>query len=262
MFNLKKLLTTRTSIIALIFFLVIWEISVKIFKILPFILPPPSKILLATWSFRKVLFLTHLPVTVLEILLGLLLSIILSVLLALLMLKSSVVEKSLYPFLVASQTIPIIVLSPVIIMWFGYGLLGKVVITVLITFFPIIVNTFEGIKNVDSQYINLLKTMGASSSQIFWKVRVPAALPAFFTGLKVGASVSVIGAVIGEWLGGNAGLGVFSRRMSSNMQADAVFAAVLILALLGISLFGMVKKLEAICIPWYFKINNDRSGRP
>ena len=175
------------------------------------------------------------------------------------MLKAPILEKSIYPFLVASQTIPIIVLSPVVIMWFGYGLPGKVAITILITFFPIVVNTYDGLKNVDYRYINLLKTMGANARQIFWKVRVPAALPGFFTGLKVGAAVSVIGAVIGEWLGGNAGLGVFSRRMASNLQADAVFAAVLILAMLGMGLFKFVNILEKNLMPWYFQTKKNRS---
>lgn len=245
------------SLLALAIFLGIWESVVKIFAVKEFILPSPSKIFLAVWNFKKVLFLTHLPITLAEVGLGLIISIILAAFLAVMMLKSPKLEQAIYPFLVASQTIPIIVLSPVIIMWFGYGLSGKVVITILITFFPIVVNTFSGLKNVDKAYIDLLKTMGASPKQIFWKVRVPACLPNFFTGLKVGAAVSVIGAVIGEWLGGNAGLGVFSRRMSNNMEADAAFAAVLILSILGIVLFGLVKLLETIFIPWYLKIKNN-----
>lgn len=239
-------------------FFVFWELSVKLLHVKQFILPPPSKVFVAIWNLRDLLFFTHLPVTLLEVGLGLIIAVLLSIVLSVMMLKSSKLEEGIYPLLVISQTIPIIVLSPVIIMWFGYGLSGKIVITVLITFFPIVVNTFEGLKNVDSKYINLLKTMGASNRQIFWKIRVPACLPNFFTGLKVGAAVSVIGAVIGEWLGGNAGLGVFSRRMASNLQADSVFAAVIILALLGIILFGLVKILEKIFIPWSLNTKKER----
>jgi len=259
--NLKKSFCKPTGILTGILFLLTWELAVIFFEIPSFILPPPSKILQAIWSLKRVLFITHLPVTLLEVILGLGLSVIISVVLALLMLKAPAFERSIYPFLVISQTIPVIVLFPIIIMWFGYGLPGKVVMTVLITFFPIVVNTFEGLKNVDPRYIDLLRTMGASPRQIFWKIRIPAGLPNFFTGLKVGAAVSVIGAVIGEWLGGNNGLGVFSRRMDSNLQGDAVFAAVLILALLGSGLFKFVSILERCIIPWYFQNKEKRSGR-
>jgi len=259
--NLKKRNINKIGIVSGILFLAVWELVVVFLEVPIFILPPPSRVFITLWSLKKVLFLTHLPVTLVEVIAGLLISIIISIILSLLMLKAPKIERSIYPFLVASQTIPIIVLSPVVIMWFGYGLPGKVAITILITFFPIVVNTYDGLKNVDYRYINLLKTMGANSRQIFWKIRVPAALPGFFTGLKVGAAVSVIGAVIGEWLGGNTGLGVFSRRMSSNLQADAVFAAVLILAMLGMGLFKLVTVLEGYLIPWYFQTKQNRSGK-
>ncbi|SMB81638.1 putative hydroxymethylpyrimidine transport system permease protein [Desulfonispora thiosulfatigenes DSM 11270] len=253
-----KKMKNYNAIIFLSLFLIFWEVAVRLLKVKQFILPAPTKIAMALWSYKKVLFTVHFPVTLAEVMAGLLISVILSVLISVLMLKSKKLEEGIYPFLVISQTIPIIVLSPVIIMWFGYGLSGKIAITVLITFFPIVVNTFEGFKSIDIKYLNLLKTMGATESQIFWKVRVPACLPNFFIGLKVGAAVSVIGAVIGEWLGGNSGLGVFSRRMSSNLEADAVFAAVIILALLGIFLFGVVKILEKIFIPW--SLNTKKEG--
>ncbi|MFZ5945321.1 MAG: ABC transporter permease [Bacillota bacterium] len=254
--SLKAFIMDKPSPFVCAIFLFVWEIGVHMLKVPTFILPPPSKVLSALWLLRRTLFVTHLPVTLLEIISGLAISIVISIMLSMLMLYQPFWEKSLYPFLVASQTIPIIVLSPILIMWFGYGLGGKIAVTVLITFFPIVVNTFDGLKNVDIQYINLLRTMGANDWQIFCKVRVPAALPSFFTGVRVGAAVSVIGAVIGEWLGGNAGLGSFSRRMTSNLQADAVLAAVLILAGLGIGLFWLVKVLERYFIPWYYNQNH------
>jgi putative hydroxymethylpyrimidine transport system permease protein len=248
--RLKDFIFQYPALLTGILFLFSWELAVRLLDLPTFILPPPSKIIAAFWSLKKLLFMTHLPLTLLEIILGLVISVIIAFILSLLMLKSPGLERSIYPFLVISQTIPVIVLFPIIIMWFGYGLPGKVVMTVLITFFPVVVNTYDGLKNVDYRYLELLKTMGATSRQIFWKVRIPAALPSFFTGLKIGASVSVIGAVIGEWLGGNYGLGVFSRRMQSNLQADAVFAAVLILAGLGFGLFKLVNLAEKFYMPW------------
>ncbi|MFZ7102227.1 MAG: ABC transporter permease [Peptococcaceae bacterium] len=257
--NNKNFINKYAAGITLLIFLGLWELGVRIFSVPVFILPPPSKIILALWVHKKILLLKHLPVTFIEVVLGLVISVIISALLAVAMLINTLLERSIYPLLVASQTIPIIVLSPVFIMWFGYGLPGKVAITVLITFFPIVVNTYDGLKNVDQEYINLLKTMGANKSQIFWKVRVPHALPCFFTGLRVGAAVSVIGAVIGEWLGGNAGLGTFSRRMLNNLQTETGFTAVLILALLGMGLFALVKAIETIALPWFNKSNEVRS---
>ncbi|MEW9669276.1 ABC transporter permease [Ammoniphilus sp. 3BR4] len=162
-------------------------------------------------------------------------------------------EKVLYPIVIASQTVPIVALSPILIMWFGYSIWGKVAVTILISFFPIVVNTVDGLRATDREWVQLMKTMGANGRQIFLKLQVPQALPSFFSGLKVAATVSVIGATIGEWLGASEGLGFFSRRASNNLQADLLFASVFLLSLAGFALFLWIQWLEKKTIPWHYQ---------
>ncbi|MFB4162402.1 ABC transporter permease [Alteribacillus sp. JSM 102045] len=233
-----------SAFIAAIFFIV-WEISARLYD-QAYILPSPTEILLKLWELRDVLFLVHLPATVQIILMGLAISIFCGAGLAIWMNQSRVIERSIFPLLITSQTIPIIALAPIFVLWFGYSIWSKVAVTVLITFFPITVSTFDGLRSANKEMEDLLKTMGASSKQIFLKVKVPSALPYVYSGMKVAVTMSVIGAAIGEWLGANAGLGYFSRRMMTQMDGAGVFAPIFLLSLLGILLFLAIKLLEKI----------------
>jgi len=221
-----------------------WEAVCRLFAIPPFILPPPSAVLLAVWDLREQLFSLHLWATLREVLLGLSASIVFGIALALMMNLSRPVERLVYPYIVISQTIPIIALSPVFILWFGYELSGKIAVTILFTFFPIVVSTYDGLRAADPEMVNLLRTMGATRWQIFSKLQLPASLPHFFSGLKVAATYSVGGATIGEWLGASEGLGYFGRRASGNFQAPALFASVLLLSALGMLLFWLAGTIE------------------
>jgi putative hydroxymethylpyrimidine transport system permease protein len=225
-------------------FFLVWEAFCRMLAIPPFILPPPSAVLITLWELRETLLGLHLWATLREVLIGLSISIVFGSLLAFAMNRSRVVERIVYPYIVISQTIPIIALSPVFILWFGYDLTGKIAVTILFTFFPIVVTTYDGLRATDKEMISLLQTMGANSWQIFTKLQLPASLPSFFSGLKVAATYSVSGATIGEWLGASAGLGYFGRRASGNFQAPALFASVLILSLLGMLLFWVVGRME------------------
>jgi putative hydroxymethylpyrimidine transport system permease protein len=229
---------------SMLLMLLVWEGVCRAFSLPPFILPPPSAVFRALWELREQLFGIHLWVTIREVTIGLLISVCFGIGLATAMIKSRVVERLVYPYIVISQTIPIIALSPVFILWFGYDLSGKVAVTILFTFFPVVVSMYDGLRSADMEMVNLLRTMGASDSQIFWKLRFPSSLPHFFSGLKVAATYSVAGATIGEWLGSSAGLGYFGRRASGNFQAPALFASVVLLSLLGIALFALVTLLE------------------
>jgi putative hydroxymethylpyrimidine transport system permease protein len=230
--------------------LLFWEIACRLFGVPPFILPTPSRIALALWEWRGPLLLEHLPVTLTEVLVGLAVSLALGSLAAVAMHLSPVVKRVLYPLLVASQTIPIIAMSPIFLFWFGYSLTQKVAVVVLITFFPVAVNTFDGLRSADPELLEWMRAAGASRWRILRMVEGPAALPAFFTGLKIAATVSVIGAVIGEWLGGQAGLGVFGRRAASNLKSPELFASVILLALLGIALFLLAVWAERKLTPY------------
>ncbi|ATF13794.1 ABC transporter permease [Brevibacillus porteri] len=230
--------------ISIVIFLLVWEAVCRFFGVPPFILPPPSAVVVSLWDLRASLVGVHLWATLQEVLLGLSISIVFGISLAFAMIRSRIVERLVYPYIVISQTIPIIALSPVFILWFGYDLSGKIAVTILFTFFPIVVNTYDGLRSTDKEMLQLLKTMGATNGQIFTKLQLPSSLPHFFSGLKVAATYSVAGATIGEWLGASEGLGYFGRRASGNFQAPALFASVLLLSILGMLLFWLVGRIE------------------
>nr|WP_222439315.1 ABC transporter permease [Sporosarcina sp. BP05] len=215
-----------------------------------FILPSPIQIFLRFWELKEVLLLQHLPVTLMTIVIGLVISIISGTALAVLMSSRPGVRKALYPILIASQMIPIIALAPIFVLWFGYTIWSKVAVTVLITFFPITVNTFDGLSSGKKDMQELFLTMGASKKDIFYKYSVPTALPHFFSGMKVAVTLSVIGAAIGEWLGAQAGLGYFSRRMMTQFDGAAVFAPIFVLSAVGIVLFICVTIIENQTLKW------------
>lgn len=225
----------------------IWEACARMAWLPPYILPAPTAIGRALAANSRLLFLTHLPVTLREVGTGFLLSAVGGSLLAAGMRAWKPLEKALYPFLVISQTLPLITLAPVFILWFGYSLTSKAAVVVLTAFFPVVVGTYDGLADGNRDYRELLQAMGATRREIFRKVRVPFALPSFFSGLKLAAVYSVVGATIGEWLGGNAGLGYYSRRMSANLQTADMFAAVLLLSATGIICFLSIVLLEKLC---------------
>ncbi|MBM7570607.1 ABC transporter permease [Aquibacillus albus] len=230
-------------------FFVAWELIARFIGI-AFILPSPTQVAIKLWNLKEILFFAHLPATLLVILTGLFLSIMLGVGLAVWMNVSKTAEKAFYPIIISSQTIPIIALAPIFVLWFGYTLWSKVAVTLLITFFPITVNTFDGLRSSSKEIRELLLTMGASKREIFFKLQVPSALPHFYSGLKVAVTLSVIGAAIAEWLGAQAGLGYFSRRMMTQFDGAGVFAPIVLLSVVGILLFLMVVLLEKITLKW------------
>jgi putative hydroxymethylpyrimidine transport system permease protein len=229
--------------------LLIWEMAARGVN-MPFILPSPAGIIEKLWELRDVLLLEHLPATLLIIIIGLLISIVLGVGLAIWMNMSKAAERAFYPLLIASQTIPIIALAPIFVLWFGYTIWSKVVVTVLITFFPITVSTFDGLRSSSKELKELLVTMGATKKDIFFKLNVPSALPYFYSGLKVAVTLSVIGAAIGEWLGAQAGLGYFSRRMMTQFDGAGVFAPIVVLSAIGVCLFLLVAGFEKKSLRW------------
>lgn len=235
-------------LLVVVLLLSIWEWIVNKGYIPSFILPSPSAIWKSLMDNRQLLFEQHLPATLNEVLIGFVLSLIGGVILGVAMHFSRILEKILYPFLVISQTIPLIAISPIFIMWFGYTIWSKIAVTILTAFFPIVVSTYDGLKTGGEEYRELLLTMGANRWQLFKKVQVPLALPSFMSGLKMSVVYCVVGATIGEWLGASEGLGYFSRRMSGNLQADAVFAAILLLSLLGIVLFLLIGLAERLLL--------------
>ncbi|MGD6966017.1 ABC transporter permease [Rossellomorea vietnamensis] len=238
-----------SSSLVILFFLIIWQLGAALYN-KPFILPTPGEIAAELWELKAVLIIEHLPATLTIILIGLAFSVAIGITLAVLMNFSKSAERAFYPILIASQTIPVIALAPIFVLWFGYSIWSKIVVTVLITFFPITVSTFDGLRSVSKDLKELMLTMGAGKREVFLKLSVPSALPHFFSGLKVAVTLSVIGAAIGEWLGAEAGLGYFSRRMMTQFNGAAVFAPIVLLSIAGIVLFLLVTLCENIFLKW------------
>lgn len=237
------------SLFLLMIFTAIWEIGARLVGKV-FILPAPSQILVRLWELKEILLMKHLPVTLVTILIGLAISIVAGTALAVWMSLKPGVRNALYPLLIASQMIPVIALAPIFVLWFGYTIWSKVAVTVLITFFPITVNTFDGLAAGKNDMKEMLLTMGATKRAIFFTYSIPMALPHFFSGLKVAVTLSVIGAAIGEWLGAQAGLGYFSRRMMTQFDGAAVFAPIFVLTAVGILLFLIVSFIEKRTLKW------------
>lgn len=244
--------------------LVFWEISVWVSKIEAWILPAPSAIFQSLWKIRDLLWMHSLQ-TLYEAMMGLLLAILLGIGIAILIDRSYWARKALYPLLVISQTIPIIAIAPLFLIWFGYGLVPKVVVVTLVCFFPIAVNLADGFSMVDKDMIRLINSMGASPMQVFRKVKLPAALPFFFSGLRISGTYSVMGAVIGEWLGASRGLGILMTRSSQSFMTDRVFATILVITLLSLIIFVSIEILARYSMPWYYsqkkmEITNRKRG--
>ena len=220
-------------------------------KIVPaYILPAPSSVVVAIIRNWRPLILEHLSMTMLEFAIGFAISVVGGVGLAVGMFYSKTIEKLMYPAVLISQTIPIIALSPIFVLWFGYTIWSKVAVTILISFFPVVVGTFDGLRSTDKEYVDLLRSMGAKKRHLFQKLHLPMALPSFFSGLKIAIVSALIGATIGEWLGASEGLGYYSRRMSGNLNAEGVFSAITLLSIAGMTLFGLVSILEKRLLRW------------
>jgi ABC-type nitrate/sulfonate/bicarbonate transport system permease component len=234
------------SAIAVIFavgLITVWEVLCDALKVPVWLLPPPSAIvaaLVTNWA----LILQHSLVTLQEVLVGMILSVLLGVGFGVAIARSRAIERAVYPYVVASQAVPIIAIAPLLLIWLGYGIEPKVIVVALVCFFPIVVNLVDGLRSVDVDLVRLLRTMGASGRQILMLVEVPSALPYLLSGLKVAASVSVIGAIIGEWVGAQSGLGYLMIRSASQFQTARVFAIIVVLAAMGLGLFWLVGLVE------------------
>jgi ABC-type nitrate/sulfonate/bicarbonate transport system permease component len=236
--------------------LLFWEGAVKIRHVPDWILPAPSQVGQALYASFPLL-VHHTLYTLLAAGAGFLLAILVAALLAALMDLSPVIRKGLYPFLIVSQTVPIISIAPLLVIWFGYGLLPKVLVVALVCFFPVAIAVVDGMSMANPEMVALLRTMGASPWQILWKLRVPSALPNFFSGLKVAATYSVMGAVIGEWLGASNGLGIFMTRASKSFLVDRVFATILVITILSVSIFALIELMAKWLMPWQRSHKND-----
>lgn len=241
----------RYGAIALVALLgiVLWQ-AIDYFSDIPkWQLPSPWEVLQALGDYPGTIA-RHAGTTAYEALLGFAIAVAVGFALAAGIVHWRWLERAVYPYVIASQAVPIIAIAPVLVIWFGFGLMPKIIVIVLITFFPITINTVDGLRNVDPDLVRLMRSMGATRWQLFRMVRLPSALPLFFSGARVAAAVSVIGAILGEWVGAKEGLGYLIKLDSAQFLTARVFASILVLALMGIALFVLVTLIERRAVPW------------
>lgn len=233
--------------------LALWEGGVWLAKTPLYILPPPSKIALALISQRDEL-IKHGIVTLEETFIGLLIAGVLGVILAIAIDRFELFKMAAYPLMVVSQTVPVIVLAPIFIIYLGFGMAPKILIVVLMCFFPIAISFADGMKQVDHNQVNLARLFGAGKLKVYGLVKIPAALPSLFSGLKVAATYSITGAVVGEWLSSSSGLGYYMLRAKNGFLLDKVFACVVVVILLSLCMNGIVKLLQYFLMPHLRKV--------
>lgn len=229
--------------------LVVWELVVRVGLVPNFLLPSPTQVV-AAFIEDFPLLMGHAVATLGEAALGLVIGVAVGFVAAVLMDRFELVGLALDPLITLSQTVPTVAIAPLLVLWFGYGILPKVLLVALTTFFPITVSLFSGFKSVDKDLIDLMRTMRATEGQIFWHVKLPAAAEEFFSGLRISATYAIVGAVIAEWLGGFSGLGVYMTRVRKSFGYDRMFACIALISICSLGLMRLVDLAEYLCLPW------------
>lgn len=236
-------------LVALAVFLAVWEAVVVVGLVPNFLLPTPSQVVTALVQDLPLLA-THAVTTLAEAAAGLAIGVALGFVFAVLMDRFEMFYLAFEPLMTVSQTIPTVAIAPLLVLWFGYGPAPKIILIVVGTFFPITVSLVSGFRSVDPDVVDLMRTMRASRWQIFRYAKLPAAAEQFFSGLKISATYAIVGAVIAEWLGGNAGLGVYMTRVRKSFSYDRMFAVIIIISALSLGLMKLVELLQRALMPW------------
>lgn len=256
----RLLMRTRPELVlaptVLVTVLLLWQFGVKWLDVPAYILPPPTEVAAALWKgldaglTARGGYWLHTGVTLWEVLLGFVIGSAAGLVLGTVISQVRIIEATFSVYLVAIQSLPKIALAPIIVLWFGFGLTSKVVIICLLTFFPLLVNSMAGFRSVEPERIELMRAIGANPWQMFWKVRLPSALPYIFAGLDMAAVFAVVGAVVGEFVGAQRGLGVLILSMNASMDTAGTFSVFIILSLIGILLHGILRVIERRVLFW------------
>ncbi len=256
---MRRALRALPAAVLLLALIGIWELYVDLkSSTFSLILPAPHQVAKALYTDRSLLWSNFL-VTAEEVLLGILLATVVGFVLAVAIHFSPTLRRAAYPLLVASQAVPVVILAPVLAFWLGFGLLPKLVVIALVSFFSIVVTTTAGLAAVDPDLIKLMRTFDASRLRTFWHVELPSALPGVFTGAKIAVAVSVIGAVFAEWNGSNSGLGYVILQSLPQLLAARGVAAVVILSLFAIALFALLALAERLALPWAYRSREEHA---
>jgi NitT/TauT family transport system permease protein len=240
----------------LVLLIVLWDLSIRVFRIPPYQIPAPKDVLVTLWDEWPNLLAEAWPTT-LATFWGFLLSAAFGIPVAMLIAGSRTVESYVYPLLVFSQSIPKIAIAPLLVVWFGFGMMPKVLSAFLLGFFPVVVSAVQGFKSVEPDMLDLARAMEANRLQVFRMVSFPHALPAIFAGLKISITLAVVGAVVGEFVGSNSGIGFVLQRSIGNFELPLMFAALVVLALIGVILFWILDVLERFAVPWHASQRQD-----
>lgn len=245
--------------IALLILVVMWEIGCDLFRVPSWLLPPPSEIALAIWQFRAILPV-HFLATFYAIVGGFALAIITGIPLAIVIVYSPFLRRVVYPLLLMVQSVPKVAVAPLLLLWVGYGLESNMIVAATVAFFPIVINTASGLESVDAELLELTTSLDAGALRVFWRVRLPWALPYIFSSFKIAITLAVIGAIVAEFVGADKGLGYLILTSSGQMKISLMFGVLLILSGLGIICFYAVCWAERLLCPWYLPLTTDALG--
>ena len=249
----KRGVRLAAPLLAVVVALFAWWAVVAIFKIPDYLLPAPDIVaarLVKEWP----ALLKHGAYTLLSVVTGFASAVVIGVPIAFAIVLSRGIERVAMPFLVMSQTIPKVAIAPILVVWLGFGILPKIAIVFLISFFPIVVSTVVGLKSVETEMIDLVRSMGARTPKIMLRVRGPSALPQMFAGFKIAVCLAVVGAIVGEFVGSDRGLGFLLLTSTGTLDGPLVWSALLVLIAMGIALFAIVSKVERLAIPWHVSV--------
>lgn len=247
--------STSTDIAApvllMFFILAMWELLVRVLGIQTFVLPTPTQIVTTIFTDRGMIF-KHLQVTLFEIACGYLLAVVVGFAVSIATVYSVAFRRGALPLIVAAQTIPVIAIAPILVIWFGYNALPRIIITALVAFFPLTISFVTGLQSVTPDFIAFFRSLKASEFQIFLKLRLPAGLPSIFAGLKVATTLAVVGATISEWVGASEGIGYLIAQDTAQINTTRVFASLVVLGVFGMTFFAAVSFAERMAMPWVY----------
>ena len=247
--RIQRQASWAAPLVLIVAIVIVWEIAVRVTNTPAWLLPAPSDV---GWSLAedRAILLPNAVVTLSEVMLGFVIAVVVGVALGVAIYHYATLDRVLYPIIIASQTVPIPALAPLLLIWFGYGLLPKVLVTALVGFFPIVVNTVEGLRSTDPDVVNLLRSFGASRGKVFRLAEFPSSLPSVFAGARIAVAICVIGAVFGELVGAKAGLGYLITRAIAQFETPRLVAAIVLLSVMGTGLFAAVGIVERLVLPW------------
>ena len=253
---IKNLQKKYTSVLVVLGFFLLWEIGVRVFQTPEFVLPPPSSALThlflpqpdANYNWPL-----HISTTLYEFIFGFLVTAVLGVGLAIVFVWSKNIKKVVMPLFTFINSLPIIAIAPIILLWMGYGIKTNILIAFLVSFFPVVINTMAGLDAIEDDLLDLIRYLGASKVQLFLKIRIPNSLSYIFSGLKICSTMSIVGAIVGEFIASDRGLGYIIINSQYSMDTPPIFSALIVISLAGVGLYWIITLVERLVMPWAFK---------